>query len=425
MKLFVGLLVLLLNASLLAADDAKVPVADVVEKALQQSQLTWPGSRPFHITATILETSDPGSAPRAKIEEDWLSPEKWRRAIESSEFSQTRIVNGDAVYEKNSGDYFPAWLDQMITAIFDPVPILSAFRQSNAQMEKLHLGASSNTCANFPMRIDRWVICFEGSHGLLTSVFTKGYAAQFKDYEKFGDRRVARRISRDFEPGTAFEVQIDSLSFLDAPDESLFAIPQSTQPAERIRRMIVTDDAVRKLAVDSTEIAWPTVGQGILKGGCAVYISVDRARRVREVWPEGCDNPALQGPLCDAVKKWHLKPAVANDLPVQIESLMGFGFQVELDAAKSPPLLTDKEARKLAKNIVEPRFPPNSGRRGDEIIARISVDDTGKFTGLENTNHLPTPVLLAIHDALKQWKFRPYVKDGKPQEFHADVVFHR
>jgi hypothetical protein len=424
MKPFVGLLVLLLTASLLAADDAKVPVADVIEKALQQSQLTWPGSRPFHLAATILETSDPGSEPRAKIEEDWLSPEKWRRTIESSEFSQTRIVNGDAVYEKNSGDYFPAWLDQMVTAIFDPVPMLSAFRQSNAQMLKLPPGASSNTCADFPMRIDRWLICFEGSHGLLSSVFTKGYSAEFKNYEEFGEKLVARRISRNYGPDTTFELRIDSLSFLNAPDDSRFAVPQSTPLAERITRMIVSDDAVRKLAVNSTEITWPTVGQGILKGGCAVYISVDRAGNVREVWPEGCDNPALQGPLCDAVKKWHLKPAVANNVPVQIESLMGFGFQVGSDSAKTPPLLTDKEARKLAKNIVEPRFPPDSGH-GGEIIARISVDDTGKLIGLENTNHLPTPVLLAIHSALQQWKFRPYVKDGKPQEFHADIAFHR
>jgi hypothetical protein len=423
MKPILFVTVLVLTASLLAADDAKVPVADVVDKALQQSQLTWPGSKPFHITATIFETTDPGSEPRAKIVEDWVSPSKWRRTIESPEFTQTRIVNGDAIFEKNTGDYFPAWLDQMVTAIFDPVPMLSAFRNSNAQMPKVHAGANSNTCADFPMRIDRWVICFEGSHGLLSSIFTKGYGAEFKDYEKFGDKRVAHRISRDFERGTTFEVRIDSLGFLDAHDESIFAIPQPTPPAERITRMIVSDDTVRKLSMDSTDIAWPAVGQGILKGGCAVYISADRSGQIREVWPAGCDNAALQGPLHDAVMKWHLKPAVANGIPVQIESLMGFGFQTTLDSAKTPPLLTDKEARDLAKNIVEPRFPPNSSYQSDEIIARISVDDTGKFTGIENTHHLSTPVLLAISEAVKQWTFQPYVHGGKPQEFHADLVF--
>jgi hypothetical protein len=46
-------------------------------------QLTLPGSRPFHLQATLVETTNPKSQYQAKIEEFWLSPTKWRRTIES------------------------------------------------------------------------------------------------------------------------------------------------------------------------------------------------------------------------------------------------------------------------------------------------------------------------------------------------------
>jgi hypothetical protein len=135
MKSPIAVTVLALAAYAASADDA-VPVANVTEKALQQSQITLPGSKPFHLVATIVETTDPGSEPRAKIEEYWLSPTKWRRTITSHGFSQTRIVKGDAVLEKNTGDYFPSWLSQMLTAVVDPVPMLGVIKQSAWRMPK-------------------------------------------------------------------------------------------------------------------------------------------------------------------------------------------------------------------------------------------------------------------------------------------------
>ncbi len=403
-----------------ASADEGVLVADVAEKALQQSQITLPGSNPFHLVATIVETTDPGSEPRATIEEYWISPDKWRRTIKSADFSQTRIVNGDAVSEQNTGDYFPAWLSQLITAVIDPLPMLNAIKQSNSRMQKPR---ADETCADFHMRIDRWVICFEGAHGLLSSIFTKGYSAEFKDFENFAGKRVPRRIVKELEPGTTLELHIDSLEVLQAPDESMFTISQPTPLSDQISRLVVSDETARTLIEGSIEIAWPSVGGGILKGGCGIYISVDRSGHVREAWPEGCDNPAMQGVLRDAVMKWQLKPAVLHGVPVQIESLMGFSYETTVDAAKTPPLLTDEEARKLATYSIEPRFPDGAPRPAD-FIAQITVDDTGKFISIQNINRLDGPILQAIAAALRKWKFKPFIKDGQPQLFHADIVFH-
>ena len=403
---------------------AQISVAEASEKALKRSQVTQPGSKPFHLVANLREKDNPNSDYRATVEMFWASPTKWKRVITSEKFSQTRVVNGDRILEQNTGDYFPVWLNNMITSIFDPLPMLDAIRKLDRKISgDAPAGIKlSEACADFPARLDRWIICFQ-SDGLFSSVFTKGYYAAFKNYSKFGDKRVARLIEDDPEPGTHLETRITTLEELPKPDEKMFEIAQPTPAAEQIARVRVEDDFIRKAALNSTEIDWPTVGEGLLTGGCAVYVSADRKGQIRETWPAGCDNAALEEPLRKALLGWKLKPATSNGIPVQIESLMGFTFHTELDSAKGLPLLTNDHARALATHIVEPSFPSDSGPSGTEIEAQISVDQTGKFTGIRNTHHLNGPVLLAIMAAVKQWQFHPFIKDGKPQYFHADLSF--
>ena len=93
------------------------------------------------------------------------------------------------------------------------------------------------------------------------------------------------------------------------------------------------------------------------------------------------------------------------------------------EKSKAPPVLTDAEARKLVTGVVEPVFPPGSVEKGTEVVVQISVDESGKLAGVGNTHKLKTAAFLAAYAALKQWHFQPYLKDGKPQYFHADIVF--
>ena len=413
-----------LTTSAFASAGDKLPLGAVADRAVQQSKLTLPGSKAFHLKAEIVDTSDRSSDYKAKLEEFWVSPTKWKRTIESPDFSQMLVVNGEAVSEKNTGDYFPFWLNELVTAMVDPLPMLDALKQADMQIAKPHGSGSSTTCADLHARVDRWVICFEGDHGLIASVFTKGYAAEFKEYKNFGDKRVARRIVIDPEPGTTIEAHITELAEITQPDEQMFAVQQPTPPTERIKSVRVDEDTFRKLSLGSTEIDWPPTGGGLATGGCAVYVSADRNGHIREAWPEGCDNTGLQDPLREMVKKWRLKPAISNGAPVQVEALLGFTFHTKVDNSNPLPELSDAEARKLATTIVEPIFPPGSAERGTEFIVQISVDERGKLTGVQNSHSVKDPVFLAAYAAVGKWHFKSYMKDGKPQYFHANLVFH-
>jgi hypothetical protein len=400
-----------------------ISLGEAAEHAVEQSRLTLAGSKPFHLVAEIVEVTNPKSDYRAKVDEYWVAPDRWRRTIESPEFSQTLIVNGDKVSEKDTGDYFPWWLNDLVTAMVDPLPMAEMLKQTNAQVQKPQAGQMVNSCVRLTTKIDNWTFCFEGERGLLSSVFARGFDAEFRDYKGFGEKQVARTLVIDPEPGTTIEAKVKHLEELSHPDEAMFVVDQPTPPQDRIRSVKVDQETVRRLATTSTEVTWPTVGEGPTKGGCAVYVSADRNGNIREVWPHGCDNAGLQDPLREMVRKWRLKPAIEGGTPVQVESLVTFSFETQTEKSKTLPVLTDAEARNLATDIVEPVFPPGSVAKGQQIVVQISVNETGKLTGVGNSHNLSTPAFLAADAALKHWHFKPYIKDGKAQYFHADVIF--
>ncbi len=417
-----AILLCVLGTTLYADDRDKIALSTVAERAVQKSKLTLPGSRPFHLKAVIVETTNPNPEYEAKIEEYWVSPTKWKRTIDSERFSQSTVVNGEAVSEKNSSDYFPLWLNQLVSAMVDPLPILNVLKQSKSSMPNPHSAPNGTTCADLHARVDRWVICFTRD-GLLQSVFTKGYATEIRDYKNFSDKRVARRITIDPEVGTTIEARITELTQLDDIDEAMFAVADATPSAERIRSVRIDEDVFRKLSIGSTEINWPPTGGGPATGGCAVYASADKMGNVREVWPEGCDSTGLEAPLREAVRKWHLKPAISDGVPVQVEALLGFTFNTQVDNSHPQSELSDDEARRLAITSPDPVFPDGSVTRDSDIVVQISVDEGGTVTGVGNPRSLPTPVFLAASAAVSRWRFKPFLKNGQPQYFHANINF--
>ena len=117
---------------------------------------------------------------------------------------------------------------------------------------------------------------------------------------------------------------------------------------------------------------------------------------------------------------WQFKPAIIDGAPVQVETVLTLAFSTKV--GDPVPILTDEEARKLATSIVEPVFPPEA-TKGTEVKVQIGVNLDGTINGAGNPYNVPAPLFLAAYNAVRQWHFRPYVRDGKPDLFGADIVF--
>lgn len=407
----------------LLAQDSGTGWLGMAAQDVARSQITFPGSKPFHIKAKVFEVEDPSSDFQATIEEYWIDPTKWRRTIESPDFSQTLIINGDKVFETDKGDYYPRWLSNFVTAIFDPLPLSLPKNIESISTAPLNPKVT-RICTDVRASNGTWNLCFNPHLNVITSVISNqtGYDAEFDDFKKFEKKEVPREIDSYPAPGFRLQARINELEPLSEPDEQMFAIETPTPPQSRITTIQVTEETLRSLLLSDTKIDWPPVQVGPVTGGCAVHVSTDRAGHVREAWPGGCDNAGLEDGLDDIVRKWQLKQAVSNGAPVQVQARLTFSFATTLTAS-STPVLSDADARALATNMAEPKFPPGSGESGSEIGVRVTVDEKGDVSGCDNIHNFSSGVFLAAAQAVRHWHFKPYVQDGTPKTFHAEIIF--
>jgi len=410
------------------AGDKVVSISQAADQAVQQSKLTLAGGVPFHLKAHIASPGTPKPEYSADVEEYWVSPEKWRRTVQSSGFSHTLIVNGDKVSEKLTGDYYPFWLHDLVTALFDPLPMVDQLKLMQGQLEIPEDSAKSNSCVNMQFKVGTAsaqnslpaAFCFGGKGGLLQAVNTPGYKAQFDSYLPFKKKMVARTIKAEFAPGLVLAAKVIELAELPKPDEKLFTIDAITPSSEQMKTIQVTENTTRALSLDTPPIVWPPVREGKTEGVMSVYVSVDRTGRVREVWPLVSNNLEVNQAAREQLLHWQYKP-YNNGGPSQMEAVLTFAFSTRIE--NPIPVLSDAEARKLATRIVEAIVPVGKARKGTKFSLRVGVDEAGMTQTVQNQNKVAPALYTAGVAALKQWRFRPYLNHGKPDRFYADITF--
>lgn len=437
------ILAALLGASILCvpttqSQTIRIPLGNALNKALAESSLTGAG-RPFHLRVVVSEPENAQSPYQGMIEEWWSSSTNWRREVTAQDgMHQTIVVANGKKTERDEGDYFPLWLDNFVTAIFDPVPDASTVWAANGlTIDQLVMpnGAKSTACARIQSKIgtgnratDAFSnICLDDQHRL-QFVGSPRYSMEFGDYRKFGGKQIARKFHCDPEPGTSLlgdVVVLEDLSHVDAA--GLFAPLPSND--SRFDSLEASPSQLEQLTAGNLPITWPTIHSGHTSGRLAMYISIDSQGRVREAWPLNSDNSGLDDPARDQVRQWSIQPqkdAAGN--PIQIDG--GLGFSFETAVADPIPVLTDEEARQLLISSVEPRFPPGVAPSGTRYRVRIAVNEQGKVTGgaegdteVPGTIRPPGPALYPIMMALFDWHFRPLMKDGQPHYFFAELVF--
>lgn len=375
------------------------------------------------------EPAKPASRYRAEIEEYWVSPNKWKRTVVSPDFSQIIVVNGDNYFERTNGDYSPQWLRELLTALFEPLPMLEVLKQTKLEIVAPSGAPRSRSCARFASRVGSVpiqntvfsVFCFTGDSPIVVSVVTPGYAVDFEDYRRFGTKQVAWRLTSEPEPGLSLEARIIDLSLLQKPDESLFAVAEVTPSSGRLSVVRVTDPVAANLVAEAPTMRWPAVRSGKTSGVLSLYVGVDRKGQVREVWPLSSDNPAMDDSARAQVRTWKFRPAASEGVPAQFDTILTLGFEASIkDAAH---VLTNEEARRLAEKVVEPRLNPGVYPKGKEITVRVLVAADGSIRSTSNPNKLDTGLFLAAMNAIRQWKFRPYLREGNPDSFEADITF--
>jgi hypothetical protein len=76
------------------------------------------------------------------------------------------------------------------------------------------------------------------------------------------------------------------------------------------------------------------------------------------------------------------------------------------------------------ENVMEKVDPVFTERRFNPVPVRIIIDKEGKVKHIHFLSAFPDQAK-AVTDALFQWRFRPYLRDGKPVEVETGILFGR
>ncbi|HEV2617881.1 MAG TPA: energy transducer TonB [Candidatus Acidoferrales bacterium] len=341
MRRRLGVLTLAASAIVLASlgwrVEGQTSLHDLPARAIERSQITLLSSPPFHLRATVFEATNRGNdSYDADIEEDWAAPDKWRRTVKTAKFSETLTTNGDKVSAQIDGDYYPHWLRTLADAIFDPgAPLQGVDLTKSSDNPVISRRGSAETCRRFGYRVGIAPAtntifasyCFQD--GLLERVVKPGYDVDYGAYRKFGKQRVARKIHEEIESGTTLEADIIELNESAALDDSLFKVDRASGP---LRTIGVTEQTLRAVALSPPDIQWPTIKDGKPVGRLSVYVCVDRQGSVREIYALNSDNPYMTDAASKQVMAWKFKPASNSGEPVQIEGILTFAYQTEIDS---------------------------------------------------------------------------------------------
>jgi outer membrane biosynthesis protein TonB len=403
--------VLLLLSQLAAAGSNKIPVGKLLDEMIHRSTLAEPGGRPFYLKATISARDDDKSEFNGTVEEYWLSSTKWRRVIKLRDFSQTRIVNGDVIYEDNNGDYFPLHDEMLANEIVDPLPKSAVDLLDKLDLVATEPGSGEGQCMaekyfnDADGRETRVLLAYNCKTGLLIYLWSPSCCyGVMTDYRKFHGKLIAFATKDD-----PVNIRIDTLRDLEAPDETLFAVSEPTPLAKRITTTEVSETEARKFIAQKAEILWPTVSKKPNADNITVDIVVGRDGHVKEAWSYSPVENAIEDAVLTAVRKWTFSPQMVDGIPAQIHTKLIVPFPSELqNAAAGPDVRPIFNRMRTAGNL---RL---DGRPGFHMKASFHSEDGAAKGTYEETWVSP-----------KKWRRELKLNDKSLVEVRTEDAFYR
>jgi hypothetical protein len=307
-------------------------LAKEVKKAVERSTLDQPGTKAFHLKATVAPSfeRDKESGRRGEVEIWWASPTRWKRELRSPEFHQIQIVNGAYEWQKNEGDYFPQWLQQTAVELIKPVPPLDQVLEQAKAAEVRRIGPMTNLNWSTPSgtaeihNILRSWVALQNATGLLLYAGGLGWGGEFKDYADFHGRMVARTVNVGTPQVTARILTLEDLRVVPA---GFFDTTTGKDGDTPLRTMLMDEISLRKNLLPMEPVPWPPLQDGPLEGNVTSQIVVDREGKVRDMGTLISENSTVNEAGRRAVLALRFKPFLVDGVPVQVVSQFTISFK--------------------------------------------------------------------------------------------------
>lgn len=419
-----------------AQEQIHAPLGDTLTKAIQTSSLTTPGSHPFHLKLHVRDVMDPNSDMQADIEEFWASPTLWKRTVTAPGLSQTITVNDTGTYVVDSGDYFPTWFREFVTALFDPIPNADKWNRTDNQLERTVFpsGRKSQPCLNGAMRLSdkplsaHSSICFF-ENGLLATINQPGYDMEFNEFVPYQEKLVPYLYVSQPAPEIYLAGKIQLLESSNKKP-SFFSTPSGATASDALSSLRISQSSLELMARGPIHITWPSVRGGKTEGTVLMFVSVDHNGHVREVSTIGTDNSELSESALGQLRQMQWEPATSKATPIQVDAVISLPFSTTLvpDATTAPHDSTIKVATGVmtGKAVLQPRpaYPEVAKQQHVQgsVYLRALIGKDGSIMNVGVIDSAAPSLTEAALDAVRRWKYQPYLLNGEPVQVSTTIT---
>lgn len=307
-------------------------LGSLVKKAVERSTLDQPGTHSFHLKAEYAPSRawDNGSNRTGEIEIWWESPKKWRREVRSPEFHQIAIVDGEHVWQKNEGDYFPDWLRELAVALVRPVPLpmdvlLERVKTANVRhlMGQTNINWDPSNGSGDAQSNGSGYLALMDQTGLLFYTGGPGWDGQYHDFKDFHGRMVAYTVASGSVEVTA---RVSVLEDLGATPSGFFDVSAPGGDAQPIETVVLDEAELRKNLLPGKPFDWPALANGPLEGVVWTEVVLDRTGKIREMIPPIADNPGVKEVAEQGFRAMQFQPVLRDGIPVQVWARLSAPF---------------------------------------------------------------------------------------------------
>jgi TonB family protein len=136
---------------------------------------------------------------------------------------------------------------------------------------------------------------------------------------------------------------------------------------------------------------------------------------------------ALHEAAVNAIKQWVYEPYILDGVPKPVEFTVVASFNLDKEKdkdKKQPPVISAKERPKLIKKV-NPKYPKEALKKGvqGKVVLEATIDKNGNVVDaviIDGHSLLNKAAL----EAIKQWKYKPFVKNGVKKPVRFTVVMH-
>jgi hypothetical protein len=359
----------------------------ILDSAISANVLTTPGAFPFHAVLEISSEASSATQHHGQIEIFWATPTHYSLVIDSPEFHQRLIVDGDKVQETDEGDFYPGWLQDFVGAVLDPLAHAKDLRgHPNAYDDSPQF---AYTCVKRDDRLNGVTndltfaqICFDKRRGRqLAYVLDFTHFLALDDFTPFHTKLIAHSYKVSTRDDTKLQGTLTTLEDW-TPKESELAVTSPTPPSGRILTSVVSTETEESLLQSAPkDVHWPSVREGKLDGYVIVHAITDRTGKVREAAQYNSDDNLELAPFSRQIAlQYKFKPLLVDGVPQQMEMPLVLHFKTAID--NPIPEVNDAWLRANAKHCKIPTEVSRPSAAGKQVEITLHILADGKLKGI-------------------------------------------